>query len=82
MLEKDIISNDELKSINTFSIVVLIMFAVCLIVSFILFLIRTTIQIITVIKSIQKYFADKKKKDLSLLHDLSLDDLIETMKSP
>ncbi|KAL4480115.1 hypothetical protein ABPG74_020631 [Tetrahymena malaccensis] len=80
MLNQDIISNEDIINVSKFSLIVLILFGICLIISFLLFLIRTIIQIYTVVQQIRKYFDERKMKRLSNFDVESLLQSIEHQK--
>ncbi|EAR91976.2 transmembrane protein, putative (macronuclear) [Tetrahymena thermophila SB210] len=80
MLNEDVISDEDIINVSKFSLIVLILFGVCLIISFLLFLIRTTVQIITVVQQIRKYFDERKKRRLSNFDVESLLQSIENQK--
>ncbi|KAL4480120.1 hypothetical protein ABPG74_020636 [Tetrahymena malaccensis] len=78
ILNQDVISDDDLKSIDKFSLIVIIMLATCLIMSFILFLVRLVIQLIEIFKKVKNYFT--KKSDKEQLTE-SFDQILEQFNS-
>ncbi|EAR91973.2 transmembrane protein, putative (macronuclear) [Tetrahymena thermophila SB210] len=61
MMQKDIISNEEMISTIDFSLIVLFMIISCLALSFFIFIARTSVQIFMIVLKIRKYFQEKKK---------------------
>ncbi|KAL4462389.1 hypothetical protein ABPG72_009216, partial [Tetrahymena utriculariae] len=80
ILNEDIISNEDIINVSKLSLVVLILFGVCLIISFLLFLIRTIIQIYAIVQQIKKYLDERKKRRLSSFDVESLLQSIEHQK--
>ncbi|KAL4480121.1 hypothetical protein ABPG74_020637 [Tetrahymena malaccensis] len=63
ILNSDIISDEDLQNVDKFSLIVIIMLAICLIMSFILFLIRLIIQLVEIFNKLKNCITKKNEKE-------------------
>ncbi|EAR91963.2 transmembrane protein, putative (macronuclear) [Tetrahymena thermophila SB210] len=63
ILNQDTISDDDLKKVDQFSLIVIIMLAICLMMSFFLFLIRLVIQLVEIFQKLKNYLTKKNEKE-------------------
>ncbi|EAR91964.2 transmembrane protein, putative (macronuclear) [Tetrahymena thermophila SB210] len=78
ILNQDAISDKDLKSVDQFSLIVIIMLVVCLMMSFILFLIRLIISIVEILYKLKQYLTKRNEQEQSTE---SLDQILEQVNS-